>query len=289
MTVPILSPHPTDQPTWSVASRVAFRFCVLYVTFYGLATQISGGILLTPWFSFPGLGPLWPMRQITYWVAAHVFRVDTALVYTGNSGDSAFYWIQTAWLLAAAAFATAFWTELDRGRPHYATLRKWFRVAVRLALADQMLYYGMVKLIPTQFPAPSLITLVEPVGNLALTGLLWTTIGASTPYQIVTGCTELLGGLLLLLPQTMVLGALVSLAALVQILALNLTYDIGLKQFTLHLILLAVLLLAPEFGRLAAFFWETWRCPPRPSLHSSAHPARTASPRPRRSSSGSIW
>jgi hypothetical protein len=51
-----------------------------------------------------------------------------------------------------------------------------------------------------------------------------------------------------------VLGALVSLAALIQIFVLNLTYDIGLKQFAFHLLLLAVLLLIPELRRLGALF-----------------------------------
>jgi hypothetical protein len=239
---------------WSPARRLAFRFCFAYFGLYCLATQISGGLLLTPSLSFPGLGPLWPMRQVTFWVAANVFRVNAPLEYTGNSGDSVFYWVQTAWLLTGAVLAAGFWTEFDRQRPHYATLEKWFRLGIRLALADQMLYYGMVKIIPTQFPVPSLITLVEPAGNLALTGLLWTSIGASMPYQIFTGCTELLGGLLLLLPRTMVLGALISMAALIQIFVLNLTYDIGLKQFAFHLLLLAVLLLIPELRRLGAFF-----------------------------------
>ena len=74
------------------------------------------------------------------------------------------------------------------------------------------------------------------------------------PYRIFTGCTELLGGLLLLLPRTMVLGALISMATLIQIFMLNLTADIGLKQFAFHLLLLAVLLLIPELRRLGALF-----------------------------------
>jgi hypothetical protein len=79
-----------------------------------------------------------------------------------------------------------------------------------------------------------------------------------------TGFTELLGGLLLLVPRTMVLGAIISLAALVQILVLNLTYDIGLKQFAFHLLLLALLLLGPELRRLARFFLVGAPVPPSP-------------------------
>src|SRR5207247_818050 len=80
-----------------------------------------------------------------------------------------------------------------------------------------MLYVGMVKVIPTQFPAPSLLTLVAPVGNLSLQGFLWTSIGASAPYQIFTGIVEVLGGLLLLAPRTTLLGAMICLASMAQV------------------------------------------------------------------------
>src|SRR5262245_18061198 len=113
-----------SSPDWSAARRVAFRFCFAYFGLYSLATQIVGGLLLTPSLSFPGLGPLWPMRQVTYWAAATIFRVDAPLVSSGNSGDSVFYWVQTAWLLAAASLITAFWTAPDRSTTNYDELRK---------------------------------------------------------------------------------------------------------------------------------------------------------------------
>ena len=51
----------------------------------------------------------------------------------------------------------------------------------------------MAKVIPAQFPPPSLVTLVEPVGQLSRTDLLWTFIGSSTAYQMFTGWTEVIG------------------------------------------------------------------------------------------------
>ena len=50
---------------WSVPGprTFVFRFCVVYFTLYALATQIIGGVILTPWFSFPALGNVWPMRD----------------------------------------------------------------------------------------------------------------------------------------------------------------------------------------------------------------------------------
>jgi hypothetical protein len=100
----------------------------------------------------------------------------------------------------------------------------------------------------------TLVTLVRPVGDLSLTDLLWVFVGASTPYQMFAGWAELLAGLLLVVPQTTTLGALVAVADMVQVFVLNMTYDFGLKQISFHLILMSLFLLAPEVRRLAAVF-----------------------------------
>jgi uncharacterized membrane protein YphA (DoxX/SURF4 family) len=77
----------------------------------------------------------------------------------------------------------------------------------------------MTKVIPTQFPSPSLDTLVTPAGDLTLSALLWTSIGAAPAYEVFTGCIEVLGGILLLVPRTTTLGALISMAAMLQVFA----------------------------------------------------------------------
>ena len=229
---------------------VRFKFCVVYFTLYAAATQVLGGVLLLPGLQVPALGNVWPMRDVTLWIAEHVIGLTAPLRYTGNSGDTAFHWIQTGWLLLTAIGVTAIWSAFDRDRSDHAALRKWFRVFLRFALAAQMFYYGMAKVIPTQFPPPGLVTLIEPVGSASLSDLLWTFIGASTPYQIVTGCAEMLAGLLLLTPQTTMLGALIGLVDMLQVFLLNMTYDFGLKQISFHLLLMCAFLLAPDARRL---------------------------------------
>jgi hypothetical protein len=227
------------------------RFCVVYFSLYSLATQIIGGVLLTPWFSFPALGTVWPMRDITQWLAEHVFGLRTPLVFSGNSGDTAFHWILNGVLLVLALVVTAVWSALQPSRRRDHVVHGWFRVFIRFALAAQMFYYGMAKIIPTQFPPPSLVTLVESVGNLSLSDLLWTWVGASTPYQIFTGGAEMASGILLLFPQTTMLGALIGMADMLQVFILNMTYDFGLKQISFHYLLMFAFLLAADGRRLA--------------------------------------
>jgi hypothetical protein len=265
-----------NETRWNPATRLAFRAAVVYLGLYSLATQIAGGVLLTPWFQLPALGHVWPMRDVTVWLAEQVLGMTAPPVYLGNSGDTAFHWIQMAWLLVLAAFVTAAWSWVDRARDHYAAMHVWVRLCLRFGLAAQMFYYGMAKVIPTQFPAPSLATLVEPVGHFSLSDLLWTSIGASTAYEVFTGCVELVAGLLLVAPATAMLGALVALVSMIQVFVLNMTYDFGLKQLSFHMILMSLALVAPDLRRLANVFVLNRRAEP------SALPPLFATPRANR-------
>jgi hypothetical protein len=249
-----LPPPPANVPAWRPLLRVGFRFVFVYVVLFSLATQIAGSLFQIPTSAFRGFGTIWPMRLITFWIAAHVFGVNGPLLYGRNTGETLFYWIQTFWLIVLSGVATAVWSVIDRRRLNYVRLHAWLRLFVRLALAASMFEYAMTKVIPTQFPRPSLNTLVTPVGDLSLSALLWATIGASPGYEIFTGCAELLGGILLLVPRTTTLGAMICLADMAQVFVLNMTYDIGLKQISFHMVLLSIFLLAPELRRLADFF-----------------------------------
>ena len=235
---------------WTPIRRIAFRFGVVYLTLFCLATQISGSLIPNPWFTYRGLGRLWPMRAITHWVARSFFGVDVALDDV-SGGETLFFWIQWSWVIVAAVVVTVAWSLFDRRRRD-ASWVPWCRLAVRVALAASMLEYGMTKVIPTQFPAPPLTVLVTPVGDMSLSALLWTTIGSAPAYQIATGCVEVLAGVLVLLPRTVALGAVLALVSLAQVLLLNLTFDIGVKLVTMHLISMAVILLVPVTRSLRA-------------------------------------
>jgi hypothetical protein len=85
-------------------------------------------------------------------------------------------------------------------------------------------------------------------------GVLWSSIGASPAYEILAGSAECLGGLLLVIPRTRTLGALVCLADMTQVFMLNMTYDVPVKLLSFHLILLSLLMLTPEMQRVLNFF-----------------------------------
>ena len=191
------------------------------------------------------------------WTGAHIFHVNAPLTvfWGGNSGsaDCMFGWVTAFCVLMIATAATVVWSLLDRRRENYAGLHKWFRLFVRFALAGQMILYGMVKVIPVQMGYPSLIRLLQPFGTLSPMGVLWDDMGSAPAYQIFTGCAEVAGGLLLIVPRTATFGALISLAAMIQVFTLNMTHDVPVKLLVFHLILLSCFLLAPDVPRLVRF------------------------------------
>jgi hypothetical protein len=117
-----------------------------------------------------------------------------------------------------------------------------------------MISYGLAKVIPSQFPPPRLDRLVETYGASSPMGILWAFMGTSVAYSIFTGAAELLGGLLLIPRRTALLGALVSIGVMSNVVALNFFYDVPVKLFSLHLLLMAVFVAAPDARRLVDFF-----------------------------------
>lgn len=255
----------TSAPRWNRATRLAFRFCCIYFVLYCLSNQVLTSLLAIPGVDLPDPSSIPPLRPMISWTATHVFRVSHPLVFTGSgSGDKTVDFVLVFCLLVLALAGTALWSALDR-RPSYPRLGMAFRVFLRFALASQMLVYGFDKAFPLQMPFPRLFTLVEPFGNLSPMGVLWSSVGASPPYEMAVGCAEILGGLLLILPRTTTLGALVSLVDVTYVFLLNMTYDVPVKLFSFHLILICLILLAPEFRRFADFFLLNRPVAPAPS------------------------
>ena len=245
----------TDIPSWNLTLRIAFRFWMIYLGLYCLATQIITTLFsLNEGATFPDLATLWPLRPVIFWTGTHIFHVNARLTafWGGNSGtaDDMFAWVMAFCLLVIATAATVVWSLLDRSRENYAEVHKWFRLFLRFALAGQLLAYGFVKVFVLQMSYPSLTRLLQPFGTFSPMATLWNSMGSAPAYEIFTGSAEVLGGLLLIVPRTATLGALISLADMIQVFTLDMTYDVPAKLHAFHLILLSCFLLAPDVPRL---------------------------------------
>jgi hypothetical protein len=253
----LIQPRP-NIPRWNLALRIAFRFWMVYLGLYCFATEILTGLFTAtggPGAVLPDPATVWPLRPVIFWTAAHIFHVNAPLSFGDSSGgsDCMFGWVTAFCLLMIAIAATVVWSLLDGRRENYAELHKWFRLFVRLALAGRMINYGMVKVFLVQMRYPSLTRLLQPFGTLSPYGVLVNSIGSAPAYEIFTGCAMLAAGLLLIVPRTATLGALICFADMIQVFMLAMTYDVIAKLFAFHLILLSCFLLAPDFARLVRF------------------------------------
>jgi hypothetical protein len=197
--------HLASPPYRSSAKRILFRFVFAYLFLYNplaLMNAIPDAEKLFGTDADP-YTELW--RPVVIWVGAHLFHVEITVLPLG-SGDTTFNYVQIFCFGMLAAAATLLWTLFDRRRTNYLRLHDWLRSYVRFTLAANMLAYGAAKVIPTQFPNPSLDRLMQPFGDASPMGLLWTFMGASGSYTIFTGISEMVGGLLVTARRTTLLG-----------------------------------------------------------------------------------
>jgi len=248
-----VAPQSQSEASWAPATRIAFRFCFLYFGLYVLMTQMLAGILPTPKFRVPVLAEKPPMRPLVLWVGNQLLGVKPTVHPTG-SGDTLFDWTYAFTGLLLAMIGTVVWSLAARRTASHPRLYKWFRLFIRVALGTTMFSYGFAKVFPLQMPTVFLSRLLEPYGDFSPMGVIWYSIGAAPGYERFIGSAEVLGGLLLLLPWTSLIGALVTLGVTFGVFMVNMLYDVPVKLFAFHLVLMSIFLIAPDARRLINWF-----------------------------------
>ncbi|MDX1470183.1 MAG: hypothetical protein R3213_01695 [Flavobacteriaceae bacterium] len=189
------------------------------------------------------------------WVGKTILNINYEYDISGfGSGDHTYAYI-TLFVNAFLSFIVVFtWHFLDRNRPNYNKLQYWFLVVLRVFLVLAMSLYGFVKVFQVQFPQPSLIRLLEPLGNFSPMGLAWTYMGYSYGYNIFVGSLEILGGLLLIPRRTQTLGAFIVMGVMANVAMMNFMFDIPVKLFSVHLFLMAAVIFLTDIRRFTNVF-----------------------------------
>lgn len=242
----------TNAPArWSTALRIAFRFAFCYFGLYCLPFPIGA----LPFTDKPAeiYESLW--HKVVPWSAKHILRLAQPItIFSNGSGDTTYDYVKVLCFFGIAVAAALVWSAMDRKRENYARLNEWFRFYIRLTLAAALMTYGAYKVIPSQFPPLLQWRYLETYGTSSPMGILWSFMSASKAYTIFAGAVELLGGILLFIPRLSTLGALIGMGAMVNVFLLNMSYDVPVKLYSFHLLLLAVVLTIPQMKRLAQFF-----------------------------------
>jgi hypothetical protein len=236
---------------WPAPLRAGFRFASVYF----VLTYLPFPIYLVP--GGGGLAAAYERawQALVVWVGEHVLRLERpiAIVFNG-SGDTTYHYVRALCAVVLAVAAALAWSAASRARRH-PRLYAGLHVYLRYALAHAMLLYGLAKVLAFQFTPAEPHHLVQRLGEGSPMGLLWKMMGHSTPYTVFTGAVEVLAALLLLSRRTALAGALVAAVAMVQVVALNLCYDVPVKLLSMHLLATSLVLTAPALrGLLALLF-----------------------------------
>ncbi len=244
---------------WSAALRLGFRFAFCYFMTYCLCNGNAslweaipyGGEYVSNWLSTP-------FFLSGQYLAQHLIHVQGAgaKLHSTGSGDTAINWIVFGEMLSLALVASLVWSAIDRRRQHYQTLAAWLRFVIRLTLGMGMVSYGFEKVFPLQMPPPMLAVLNEPLGNSSPMTMLWTLIGLNPAYEMVCGTAEVLAGVLILFRRTALTGALFTAFVTANIVLYNFFFDVPVKLYSTHLLLMALFVVLPDMGPLFRFFWR---------------------------------
>ncbi len=174
---------------------------------------------------------------------------------SGNgSGDNTYAFVTFYTTIVLSILVSTIWILTDCNKKSYNKLFYWFIVVLRIFLICAMLLYGFVKIFKVQFPDPSLSKLMQPLGDFSPMGLAWTYMGHSKMFNVFVGAMEVLGGLLLIPRRTQTIGSFIVTGVMTHVLIMNLCFDIPVKLFSAHLVLMSLVIFLTDIKRFINVF-----------------------------------
>ena len=224
--------------------RSAFAFALLYIL-----------TLSFDWTVFPDPMHLWgsPFQRLAAFTGSLFFGVTL----TGDHefySDSLLVYVHQFNLVLISVITSSIWTWRSEKQFRTTKALPFLLSAIRYFLALMLLVYGFSKIFKWQFYLPEPNTLYQTVGNTPRDLLYWTSMGTSYTYSMFMGVIEIIPALLLLFRRTTVAGALIALLVMINVLFVNLGFDITVKLHSFVLILFCVLLLVPARQRILGLF-----------------------------------
>jgi uncharacterized membrane protein YphA (DoxX/SURF4 family) len=166
--------------------------------------------------------------------------------------------------ICIALIPALIWLAIDRKRKHEELTHEIARVVTRYALIVIFASYGFEKIVGGQgLWAYEPKYIASPYGDLWAGPTLMTWLGYSTVYEHFAAWVELSACLLLAFRRTTTIGALLYLAALLNVWVVNTGYtDLITMMTPLYFMPMPLFLLAPQMRRLAQYFLGGGRSDP---------------------------
>jgi hypothetical protein len=243
--------HPLTEMKWSPEKKFLSILFMSYLFFYMFPfplDQIPGPSIIAAFYDNI-------ITFLTDIIGKNILRIPSfhRIISTG-SGDTLFDYVRLITYAVLALITAMIVYFADSKRTNYDRLHYWFIVYARYYLGLYLIVYGLFKLVEGQFMFHDFGRLEGTFGDATPMGLLWTFMGHSKVYGGFTGLMEAGAGFLILFSNTKTLGALLSVAVMSNVVLLNFCFDVPVKLFSSHLLLISIIILAPNLRILYNFF-----------------------------------
>jgi hypothetical protein len=159
--------------------------------------------------------------------------------------------------LIAGTAITLLWVEKEKEESYKGALWQAYLLGlIRYWLAFMISTYGFAKIFKTQFTTADFIKDI-PLGEVNGFNLTWYYFGYSYTLAVIIALFQIGGSILLLFRRTTLLATLILLPVMVNIVLINMFYNIAVGAFVISVLLTLGLtyLLLLDFEKLKAAFW----------------------------------
>ncbi len=244
----------TTPSPWKGYEKIGFRFTLLFFILFIILLDWSAIPIFSYLYYYGGLSTA--LDSIISWVGKDLFHIPYVIVspYDGEHNDRTYVYLLYFTMAMVAILGTTVWSLVDRKRQNYNRLYYWLTVAVRYYLAFTLFLFALYKFFKLQFPDLDFYTLTERTGDMSPMHLAWAFFGYSYGYNVFMGIAES-AGLLLLFRRTTTIGAILTMAALANVIAVNFSFDVHAKMYPTALFAMALFLLLRDGNRIMLFFF----------------------------------
>lgn len=242
----------SESNDWSFPRKALTVFSICYVFLY---------MFPRPFNEIPGVDVVLsvytkPLDIAVLWFGKTILGITKLekIAITG-SGDTTFDYVNMLFLFLLSLLATVIILAVSKKK----NFESWFHLTwiyARYYVGLFLILYGVIKFFNGQFQPTRIERLEGTYGDSSPMGLLWTFMGHSKAYIFFGGFIEFVAGILLLFRRTTVAGALVGFGVMLNVAAMNYCYDVPVKLFSTHLVLLSLFILSPYLGTLYQFIFK---------------------------------
>lgn len=238
-----------ENQKYNFKRKLFWRFIFLYIILY-----------IFP-YGFEYINELNP-EDISFWKGITIWFGQTFLGWEfyinnlQNGFDSKYDYSRFLLIVCISTIGSVIWLFIDSKIKYSYThkLKVLLQTILRYHIGLTLILYGLAKVFLLQFGSLDINDLETNLGNQSGMGFLWKFMSYSDFYSISTGLIEVTGGVLVLFRRTTFIGAFILFIAMVNVVLVDIGYDVSVKMFAIHLLLMTVLLIFDNLKQLINFF-----------------------------------